>query len=101
MCLRITSMIFATCLILPNSANACEWNAGYVSAAAIPKQAKAFDKIHRGMMLKQIMQRLGPASRDLGSGLHVLEWQVTDGRVFRVSVASACDKPVALGFDKS
>ncbi len=98
MLLRFTSLIFAIFLIMPNSVNACEWKAEYISATTTPKDAKLFEKINRSMTLKKIMQKLGPAARDVGSGLHVLEWNVTDGRVFHVSVASACDKPMALGF---
>ena len=98
MLLRFTSFIFAIFLIMANSVNACEWKAEYISAAATPKDEKFFEKISRDMTLKKIIQTLGPALRDVGSGLHVLEWNVSDGRVFRVSVASACDKPMALGF---
>ncbi len=98
MLLRFTLHIFATFLIMANSVNACEWKAEYISATATPKDAKLFEKINRSMSLKKIIQKLGPAARDVGSGLHVLEWNVSDGRVFHVSVASACDKPIALGF---
>ena len=98
MCLRIVSIIFAIFLIMPKAADACEWKAEYVSATALPKEAKAFDKINRSMTLKKIIQKLGPASKDVGSGLHVLEWKVADGRVFRISVANACEKPIAIGF---
>jgi hypothetical protein len=97
-CLRILSLVFVTYSITPNTTHACEWKAEYISATAIPKEAKTFDKIDRSMTLKKIIQRLGPAYRDVGSGLHVLEWKVADGRVFHVSVASACDKPIAIGF---
>lgn len=97
--LRTTLVFFMTLIIMSNAVNACDWKAEYVSAAATPKTAKAFEKINRDMTLAIIIQKLGPAAREVGSGLHVLEWDVTDGRVFRVSVASACDKPMALGFD--
>jgi hypothetical protein len=50
------------------------------------------------MTVREILQRLGPAARDVGSGLHVLEWDVTDGRKFRISTPGACDKPLHAGF---
>ena len=50
-----------------------------------------------GSALRIHLAKLGPAARDVGSGLYVLEWDVTDGRVFSVSAAS-CGKPYNVGF---
>jgi len=50
------------------------------------------------MPVSAIIGRLGPAARDIGSGLYVLEWDVTDGRKFFVSTAGLCEKPFAAGF---
>jgi hypothetical protein len=95
---RIISFILTIFLIMPNSINACEWKTDYVSISSPAKDIKNFEKISRKMTLKKIIQKLGPANRDLGSGVHVLEWDISDGRVFRISVVGACDKPMALGF---
>ncbi len=52
------------------------------------------------MSVMEIVKRIGPAMRDVGSGLHVLQWDVTDGRTFFVSAPSFCGKPVGMGFRK-
>jgi hypothetical protein len=93
----IVALLFT---IMPPSTIACAWDESYISASAKPKAAKSFQAITKNMPLKKIIRKLGPAQRDVGSGLHVLQWEVLDGRVFLVSVASACDKPFAVGFSK-
>lgn len=79
-------------------AQACPWNAAFVSAEAKAKAPEAFDGIDREMTVPAIMARLGPAARDIGSGLHVLAWDVEDGRTFLVSTPDGCGKPVNAGF---
>ena len=79
------------------SAAACAWGASFVSAAATPLPAERFRGIDKTMSIHAIVGRLGPAARDVGSGLHVLEWDATDGRRFRVSAADACGQPMATG----
>jgi hypothetical protein len=76
----------------------CAWDPRFVSAEAKPLPASAFKGIDRSLAIRQIVQRLGPAKYDVGSGLHVLQWPVSDGRLFSVSVADACSKPMAAGF---
>lgn len=77
----------------------CPWDAAaYVQPASRPLPPEAFAGIGAGMTVPQIVQRLGPAVRDLGSGLHVLAWDVTDGRHFLVSAADACTQVVSAGF---
>jgi hypothetical protein len=61
----------------------------------------AFKKISSAMPVAEIIRRLGPAARDVGSGLYVLQWDVTDGRTFLVSTGSACGKPVNTGFRRA
>jgi protocatechuate 3,4-dioxygenase beta subunit len=80
------------------AAAACAWDAAFVSASTTPLPAERFRGIDEAMAIGAIVQRLGPAARDVGSGLHVLEWDVTDGRGFLVSATDACAKPVKTGF---
>jgi hypothetical protein len=70
----------------------------FVSAKAKPQPASAFKGVDEQMLLPQIVAKIGPAQRDVGSGLHVLQWPVADGRWFSVSVADSCSKPFAAGF---
>jgi hypothetical protein len=70
----------------------------FVSAKAKPQPASAFKGVDKLMLLPQIVAKIGPAQRDVGSGVHVLQWPVADGRWFSVSVADGCSKPLATGF---
>lgn len=79
-------------------ATECAWDPTFVSAAAKPLPPSRFRGIDRSLPVATIIERLGPAARDVGSGLYVLQWHVTDGRTFSVSTASACGKPVDAGF---
>lgn len=76
----------------------CAWNPAFVSAAAKPLPSSRLRGIDRSLPMPAIIDRLGPAARDVGSGLYVLQWEVTDGRIFSVSTASACGTPVNAGF---
>jgi hypothetical protein len=50
------------------------------------------------MKTSEIFAILGPAARDVGSGLYLFEWDSNDGRVFRISTQGMCRKPDVLGF---
>jgi protocatechuate 3,4-dioxygenase beta subunit len=69
-----------------------------VDPRAEPLAPARFVGIDRRLDTRAIVERLGPAARDVGSGLHVLEWDVSDGRRFLVSTTGACAIPVATGF---
>jgi hypothetical protein len=57
-----------------------------------------FSKITKKMTVYEILRRLGPAARDIGSGVYILEWDSTDGRVFSLSAISLCDRPLGMKF---
>jgi hypothetical protein len=80
---------------------ACPWRDDFVSPMAKAQPASLFEDITLSQPMPDIVAKLGPASREAGSGLHVLEWDVTDGRVFFVSTRDACGKPLNLGFRSS
>ena len=82
----------------PTVSAPCRWDMRFVSASAKPQPASAFKGVDRQMPIAQIVAKLGPAQRDVGSGLHVLQWPVADGRWFSVSVPDACSAPMAAGF---
>ncbi len=82
----------------PTVSAPCLWDMRLVSASATPQPASAFKGVDRQMPIAQIVAKLGPAQRDVGSGLHVLQWPVADGRWFSVSVPDACSAPMAAGF---
>lgn len=71
-----------------------------VSRKSSALEPSRFSGISAQLVTAEILQRLGPAARDIGSGLIILQWDVTDGRVFTVSAAGLCDKPLHVGFGK-
>ncbi len=89
----------ALVLLISTNVSACEFSK-YVSEKTKPLPPRVFSGISHFMLIDAIIKQLGPAARDVGSGLHVLEWDVTDGRVFFIS-ASSCGKPHKVGFRKN
>ena len=71
-----------------------------VSPAAKPLPPERFSGITTDWTTAAIIKQLGPASRDAGSGLYVLQWDAMDGRVFSVSTSGLCAKPFFAGFLK-
>src|SRR5262245_20139016 len=49
-----------------------------------PLAPAAFDAVRLDMTMWEIIELLGPAQRELGSGLMIFGWESTDGRVFLV-----------------
>ncbi len=94
---RFLLLLFA-CLAASPADAGCPWKTEFVSPSSQPQPPEAFEGVVRAMSMPAIVGKLGPAARDIGSGLHVLEWDVTDGRVFSVSTADACGKPFSVGF---
>ena len=58
-----------------------------------------FEAVHLEMTMWEIVELLGPAQRELGSGLMILGWESTDGRVFLVGGTSMCKPPLYARFD--
>jgi hypothetical protein len=69
-----------------------------ISATAAPLAPARFDSIRGEMTMWQIVRLLGPASREVGSGLMILAWQSTDGRTFLVGGPSLCERPFYARF---
>jgi hypothetical protein len=95
-CIIVLTLLTASIAVAEND---CVFPAGYVSESAKPLSPAAFAAISKEMITSEIIKRLGPAVRDAGSGLFVLEWKSTDGRVFHVSTTSLCSKPMMVGFN--
>lgn len=97
------AVIITSIILCPMSfaSESCKWQRGHVSSEARPLPPAVFDSITAQMNIKEIARRLGPAARDIGSGLYIIEWEVTDGRTFRVSATSACAAPMKIGFSRA
>lgn len=85
----------------PAMAAECGWKASFISPGATRLPITRFQSITPSMSVARIVGVLGPAAREVGSGLYVLQWDVENGRVFFVSAADACSKPISLGFENA
>lgn len=79
-------------------AAACPENTLLTSPSVKPLPPSKFLGISKAMSMCEIISELGPAARDIGSGLYVLQWDVTDGRIFAVSTAG--EKTLGVGFSE-
>jgi hypothetical protein len=52
------------------------------------------------MTMWEIIELLGPAQRELGSGLMIFGWESTDGRLFLIGGSSLCERPLYARFDQ-
>lgn len=93
---KMRSTVAVISLFVGGHAAACD-PSRLVSSSSRPLPPEAFSGVTQAMLVETILEKLGPAARDVGSGLYVLEWDVTDGRVFRVSTSS-CGKPYKVGY---
>ncbi len=79
------------------ASQACAWPQPLVSSQAKAVSLKSIQSLPAQLTGAEIVRRLGPAHRDVGSGVYVLQWEVANGQVFLVSVASACALPLHTG----
>jgi len=91
-------LLIAVLMFGIGQAAACSLDLPLVSPSAKPLPPDKFRGINKDMPVQSIIDQLGPAARDVGSGVFLFEWDVTDGRVFFVSTSGACDKPFSTGF---
>jgi hypothetical protein len=70
-----------------------------LSPQAIRLAPVTFEIVHLEMTMWEIVKVLGPTQHDLGSGLMILGWESTDGRVFLVGGTSMCKPPLYARFD--
>ena len=75
-------------------------SSGFVSSSSQELAPSRFSDISLAMSVPEIVARIGPAAREIGSGLYILRWNVNDGRTFWVSAPSPCGRPISLGFHK-
>lgn len=58
-----------------------------------------FERVNNMMNLTELVAMLGPASRDIGSGLHIFIWEARDGSTLRASAGGLCDR--LMRFDRT
>ena len=58
----------------------------------VVEDSAVFDRARDDMSLSALVATLGPASRDIGSGLHIFVWQARDGSTLRASAGGLCDR---------
>ncbi len=63
-----------------------------VEAGRLVENSAVFERARDDMSLSALVVMLGPASRDIGSGLHIFVWEARDGSTLRASAAGLCDR---------
>ncbi len=63
-----------------------------VEEGRMVEDSAVFDRARDDMSLSALVAILGPASRDIGSGLHIFVWQARDGSTLRASAGGLCDR---------
>ncbi len=63
-----------------------------VEEGRLVEDSAVFDRARDDMSLSALVAMLGPASRDIGSGLHIFVWQARDGSTLRASAGGLCDR---------
>lgn len=72
----------------------CTWDGPLISEQALPVSLEKVNNLQSKLTGNEILEQLGPAARDVGSGLHVLQWDLTNGQVFAVSISDVCALPL-------
>ena len=82
----------------PQPPEATRW----INPRVSPLPASAFTGVSTSLALGDVIARLGPAQSDVGSGVYVLAWPVSDGRLFYVSTAHLREqeRPLSVGFSR-
>lgn len=57
-----------------------------------------FERVDDKMTLHALVTKLGPASRDEGSGLYILIWEARDGSTLRVRSSGMCDPLMSFDY---
>ena len=70
-----------------------------IETGRVLEDSAAFARVNDKMSLHALLAVLGPASRDIGSGLYILIWEARDGSTLRVRASSLCE-PV-MSFERS
>ena len=70
-----------------------------VDEGRVVEDSAVFDSARDDMSLSALVETLGPASRDSGSGLRILVWQARDGSTLRASAGGLCDR--VMKFERS
>ena len=63
-----------------------------VEEGRVVEDSAVFDRARDDMSLSALVATLGPASRDIGSGLHIFVWEARDGSTLRASAGGLCDR---------
>jgi hypothetical protein len=63
-----------------------------VEEGRVVEDSAVFDRARDDMSLSALVKTLGPASRDIGSGLHIFVWEARDGSTLRASAGGLCDR---------
>jgi len=95
----MTFFLGATCVAAAAEPCAIHDHSKIYSPDRKPLPPAAFAAVRLEMTMLEIVELLGPAQRELGSGLLILGWKSGDGRLFLVGGPSMCQPPLYARFD--
>lgn len=75
----------------------CNLPPGAVSTKPRRIDAVIVARLKPGASIRDAIALFGPAARDVGSGVHVMEWDISRKDVFRLSAADFCAPSLAQG----
>lgn len=70
-----------------------------IDEGRVIEDSAVFDRVNNQMSLSELVATLGPATRDIGSGLHIFIWEARDGSTLRASAGGLCDR--VMRFDRT
>lgn len=88
--------VVALAISLPAFGESCIEQSKIVSVSSGLLSQKLIDPLPTNESIGALVKRLGPAAREVGAGAFVVEWDMRDGRVFRVTSSTLCGKPLAV-----
>lgn len=70
-----------------------------VEDGRVIEDSALFDRARKDMSLSALVAMLGPASRDIGSGLYIFIWEARDGSTLSASAGGLCAR--VMRFERS
>lgn len=71
-----------------------------VNPAGPRRETPALLAVNASMCTSEIVRQLGPAHRDVGSGIYVLQWDATDGQVLTVGTSNLRARPMYVRWNQ-
>jgi len=89
------SLVIISLTASAHAFDSCPWEFNNVSRDSIVVTPATIMALPKSSNVRAIVSQIGPAARDVGSGMYVLQWDMSDGHIYSVSAVSACAAPIS------